>query len=42
MQSQAIHYMKLTGRAIVQTVAQAFLGLLNKPAYDVANALILQ
>lgn len=40
VQSQAIHYMELTGRAIVQTVAQAFLGLLNKPAYDVANALI--
>lgn len=41
VQSQAIHYMELTGRAIVQTVAQAFLGLLSKPAYDVANALIL-
>ena len=40
IESQVIHYQCLTGRAIVQFVAQTFLGLLSKPVYNVANAVV--
>ncbi len=40
IRSQVIHYQVLTGRVVVQFVAQTFLALLCKPVYDVANALV--
>lgn len=40
IQSQIVHYQYLTGRAVVQTVAQTFLGLLNKPIFNIANSIV--
>lgn len=40
IQSQIIHYQILTGRAIVQTVAQTILGLFNKNIYNILNTIV--
>lgn len=40
IQSQIIFYQALIGRTFVHVVAQTFLGLLNKPIFNIANAIV--
>ena len=40
IRSNIIHYQVITGRVVVQVVAQSFLAFFCKPVYDVANAIV--